>query len=150
MDPPAQREFVQNRHYGNLGKFSGGRSCSDQDSMFAGLCHTCRHPRGHRLLHCCSMGNIKKIHGERDRLKAEAKVLGQPRILQIHERQAVHMVSQAMLIVSHRTTDSLKAKQRAYRSTVGQNSDQSAVDNTGHIRVTRTKAKATMPTTTEV
>lgn len=101
-------------------------------------------------------------------LKAEAKVLGQPRVLQIHERQAMLRAVEAIhgvlgdsecpspdyLSIKAEETecneptaaplDEILSKQSTSNSVI-----QSAVDTTGHIRVTRTKAKAKMPTTTE-
>ena len=101
-------------------------------------------------------------------LKAEAKVLGQPRILQIHERQAM---IRAVELVHGQLNDSecpsadylsIKAEETECNEPVASPLDeimskqastnsqiQSAVDTSGHIRITRTKTKAKMPSSTE-
>ena len=97
-------------------------------------------------------------------LKAEAKVLGQPRILQIHERQVMLRAVEAVhgtlgdaecpspdyLSLKAEETecneptaaplDEIMSKQSSSNSII-----QSAVDNTGHIRVTRTKVRRRCP-----
>ena len=101
-------------------------------------------------------------------LKAEAKVLGQPRVRQIHERQAMiravelfhgalndaECPSANYLSIKAEETecnepvadplDEILSKQASTNSQI-----QSAVDTTGHIRVTRTKTKAKMLSSTE-
>ena len=101
-------------------------------------------------------------------LKAEAKVLGQPRILQIHERQAmlkaVETIHGTLSDAECPSADylSLKAEETEANEPTAAPLDeilsklassssliQSSVDGSGHIRVTRTKTKAKMPATTE-
>lgn len=101
-------------------------------------------------------------------MRAEAKVMGQPRILQIHERQAMLRAVEAVhgalgdsecpssdyLSLKAEETetneptaaplDEILSKQAASSSQL-----QSSVDPSGHIRVTRNKTKSKMPTTTE-
>eukprot|EP00435_Cladocopium_sp_Y103_P066733 s1270_g29.t1 len=101
-------------------------------------------------------------------LRAEAKALGQPRVLQIHERQAmlraVEAVHGSLNDSECPASDylSLKAEETESNERTAAPLDeilsklasansqiQSTVDGTGHIRVTRTKTKAKMPSTTE-
>eukprot|EP00435_Cladocopium_sp_Y103_P033708 s3649_g8.t1 len=101
-------------------------------------------------------------------LRAEAKVLGQPRILQTHERQAmikaVERVHGALSEADTPSSDYLavKAEETELNEPCAAPLDeivskkdtstaqiQSSVDSSGHLRVTRTKGKSKMPTTTE-
>ena len=101
-------------------------------------------------------------------IRAEAKVLGQPRILQTHERQAMVKAVEAIYGVLGESevpsSDylSLKAEETGTNEPTAAPLDeilnrkdsatsqiQSALDSSGHIRVTRTKAKSKMPTSTE-
>ncbi|CAK9006461.1 Uncharacterized protein SCF082_LOCUS9026, partial [Durusdinium trenchii] len=101
-------------------------------------------------------------------LRAESKVMGQPRVLQVHERQAmiraVEAVHGALNEAESPSQDylSLKADETECNEPVAAQLDeilskkessnasiQSSVDPSGHLRVTRTKVKAKMPTTTE-
>lgn len=101
-------------------------------------------------------------------LRAEAKVMGQPRMLQTHERQAmVRAIEQTYGVLGEAETpssdflsvkaeetesnepcatplDEILSKRDASTSVI-----QSAVDSSGHIKVTRTKSKGKMPTNTE-
>ena len=196
MDAPAQREFVQThmdsdlqfilgesgvmlehqvaiaRHYGNMRKFSALgddrgaiRTACLQD--FAIPADTPEH-RSQIASIVAAWETSKEYMAKEVELKAEAKVLGQPRILQIHERQAMLRAVEAVhgtlgdsecpspdyLSLKAEETecneptasplDEILSKQSSSNSVI-----QSAVDNTGHIRVTRTKAKAKMPNSTE-
>ena len=100
--------------------------------------------------------------------RAEAKVLNQPRILQVTERQsmlkAVSSVygtlgeaetpsAEYLAIIAEQveaneptasTLDAISSKKSALTSTI-----QSTVDPTGRIRITQTKAKLEMPSTSE-
>ena len=101
-------------------------------------------------------------------IRAEAKVLGQPRMLQTHERQAMVKAVEAIYGVLGESevpsSDylSLKAEETETNEPTAAPLDeilnrkdsatsqiQSALDSSGHIRVTRTKAKSKMPTSTE-
>lgn len=101
-------------------------------------------------------------------LRAESKVLGQPRVLQVHERQAmiraVEAVHGSLNEAEAPSQDylSLKADETETNEPVAAQLDeilsrkdssnaaiQSSVDASGHLRVTRTKTKAKMPVTTE-
>lgn len=101
-------------------------------------------------------------------LRAEAKVLGQPRILQTHERQAmVKAVEQVYGSLHDSEAPSpdylaLKAEETETNEPLAAPLDeilsrkeathsqlQSSVDGAGHIRVTRTRTKGKMPTSTE-
>ncbi|CAK9076007.1 unnamed protein product [Durusdinium trenchii] len=101
-------------------------------------------------------------------LRAEAKVLGQPRILQIHERQAMLKAVEAVYGTLGDSECpapdylSLKAEETEANEPTASPLDeiiskqassfsqlQSAVDSTGLIRVTRAKGKSKMPVNTE-
>jgi len=101
-------------------------------------------------------------------IRAEAKVLGQPRMLQTHERQAMVRAVEAIYGVLGESeipsSDylSLKAEETETNEPTAAPLDeilnkkdsatsqiQSALDSSGHIRVTRTKAKSKMPANTE-
>lgn len=101
-------------------------------------------------------------------LRAEAKVLGQPRVLQTHERQAmlkaVELVygnlndgeapSPDYLAVKAEETESnepvaASLEEILSRKDTTHSQLQSTVDNAGHIKVTRTRNKGKIPTTTE-
>eukprot|EP00435_Cladocopium_sp_Y103_P076267 s462_g85.t1 len=101
-------------------------------------------------------------------IRAEAKVLGQPRQLQVHERQAMIKAVEAVYGVIQEaespSTDYLSIKAEETESNEPQAASldemtskrdsqtsalQSGLDSSGHIRITRTKVKAKLPTTTE-
>ena len=101
-------------------------------------------------------------------LRAEAKVLGQPRILQVHERQAmVKAVENIYGTLSESETPStdylsIKAEETETNEPTASALDeilsrkeattsqiQSSLDSAGHIKVVRTKGKGRMPTNTE-
>ena len=101
-------------------------------------------------------------------LRAEAKVLGQPKILQSHERQSmIRAVERIHGHLGEAETPSadylaLKAEEVEMNEPTASPLDeiiskrdtansqiQSSVDSSGHLRVTRTKWKAKMPTNTE-
>eukprot|EP00435_Cladocopium_sp_Y103_P044241 s2413_g12.t1 len=100
--------------------------------------------------------------------KAEAKVLGQPKILQAHERQsmlrAIERIHGPLGEAETPSADYLALKSEeaelneptaapldeiVSRKDTSNAQIQSSVDSSGHLRVTRTKNKARMPTTTE-
>ena len=198
MDPPleAQLEFVRDnmdadlqfilgesgvsvenqaaiaRHYGSLRKFSALgddraaiRTCCLQDFAIPSDTPASRSQTASVV---AAWETAKEYMAKEVELKAEAKVLGQPRVLQIHERQAMiravenlhgHLndsecPSSDYLSVKAEETecneptasplDEIVSKQAASNTQI-----QSTVDNTGHIRVTRTKTKAKMPVSTE-
>lgn len=101
-------------------------------------------------------------------LRAEAKVTGQPRQLQTHERQAmvkaVELVYGSLSEVETPSSDylSLKAEEVETNEPTAAPLDeitskrdsttssmQSSLDSAGHIRITRTKVKAKVPSNTE-
>ena len=101
-------------------------------------------------------------------LRAEAKVLGQPKILQSHERQSmIRAVERIHGTLGESETPSsdylaLKAEETELNEPSASPLDeiiskrdnasstiQSSVDTAGHLRVTRTKNKAKMPSNTE-
>ena len=101
-------------------------------------------------------------------IRAEAKVLGQPRVLQTHERQAMVRAVEAVYGVLCESEVpaadylSLKAEETETNEPTAAPLDeilnrkdsatsqiQSTLDSSGHIRVTGTKGKFKMPSTTE-
>eukprot|EP00435_Cladocopium_sp_Y103_P002353 s4728_g1.t1 len=101
-------------------------------------------------------------------IRAESKALGQPRTLQVHERQAmvkaVELVYGPLQDAEAPSTDYLSVKaeetetnepQAAPLDEISSKRDsatsemQTGLDSTGHIRITRTKVKSKMPSTTE-
>eukprot|EP00435_Cladocopium_sp_Y103_P010622 s953_g2.t1 len=101
-------------------------------------------------------------------IRAEAKVLGQPRQLQVHERQAMWKAVEAVygvlqeaecpspeyLSVKSEETET-NEPQAASLDEVSSKKDsqtsgmQTNVGSSGHIRITKTKMKSKMPATTE-
>jgi hypothetical protein len=196
MDPVAQREFVRDhmdadmqfilgesgvslenqvaicRHYGSLRKFTA--LGDDRAAIRTGCLQDFAIPndtpeaRAQTASVVAAWETAREYMAKEVELKAEAKVLGQPRILQIHERQAM---IRAVENIHGQLNDSecpfsdylsLKAEEtecneptaaplaEILSKQASSNSQiQSAVDSTGHIRVTRTKAKAKMPGSTE-
>ena len=160
------------RHYGNLRKFSALgddraaiRTACVQD--FAIPQDTPEH-RSQIASIVAAWETSKEYLAKEVELKAEAKVLGQPRVLQIHERQAMLRAVEAIHGVlgdqECPSTDylSIKAEETECNALTAALLDeilskhassnsqiQSAVDSSGHIRVTRTKTKGKMLTTTE-
>ena len=101
-------------------------------------------------------------------IRAEAKVLGQPRSLQVHERQAmIKAVEQVYGVLQEAeapSSDYLSVKAEETESNEPQAAPldevtskrdsttsgmQSGLDSTGHIRITRAKTKARLPSSTE-
>eukprot|EP00435_Cladocopium_sp_Y103_P015086 s5608_g3.t1 len=101
-------------------------------------------------------------------LRAEAKVLGQPKILQAHERQSmIRAIEKVHGSLSESETPSadylaLKSEETELNEPTAAPLDeilsrrdtsnaqiQSTVDSSGHLRVTRTKSKSKMPSNTE-
>lgn len=101
-------------------------------------------------------------------VRAESKALGQPRILQTHERQS--MIRAVEAIYGHLSDVeapsseylSVKAEEVEVNEPVAASLDeilsrkdsttsqlQTGLDSSGHIRITRTKTKAKVPSTTE-
>ena len=196
MEPAAQLEFVRDhmdadlqfilgesgvslenqvaisRHYGSLRKFSALgddraaiRTCCIQD--FA-IPNDNPASRAQTASVVAAWETAKEYMAKEIELKAEAKVLGQPRVLQIHERQAMiravenlhghlndsecpsadYLSVKAEETESNEPTasplDEIISKQASSNSQI-----QSTVDSSGHIRVTRTRTKAKMPVSTE-
>ena len=102
-------------------------------------------------------------------LRAEAKVLGQPRLIQVHERQAMVKAAVEAIygVLSESDTPSndylsIKAEETETNEPTASALDeipsrkeastsqiQSSLDSAGHIKVVRTKGKGRAPTTTE-
>ena len=101
-------------------------------------------------------------------IRAEAKVLGQPRALQVHERQAMLKAVEAVygsiqeaeapspeyLSIKAEETESNEPVAAALDEVTSKRDShttemQSGLDSTGHIRITRTKVKAKLPSNTE-
>ena len=196
MDPAAQREFIKDnmdadlqfilgesavaleyqvaigRHYGSLRKFSalGDDRAAIRTACFQdfGIPNDTPAATAQTASVVAAWETAKEYMAKEIELKAEAKVLGQPRVLQIHERQAMIRAvenfhgqlndsecpsSDYLSLKAEETEcnepsasplDEILSKQASTNSQI-----QSAVDNTGHIRVTRTKTKAKMPSSTE-
>ena len=196
MDPVAQRQCVQThmdsdlqfilgeagvslehqvaiaRHYGNLRKFS---ALGDDRAAIRTACvqdfaipQDTPERRSQVASIVAAWETSKEYLSKEVELKAEAKVLGQPRVLQIHERQAMLRAVEAI----HGTLGDQECPSTDYLSIKAEETEcneptaapldeilskhsstnaqiQSAVDSSGHIRVTRTKTKGKMPSTTE-
>ena len=110
----------------------------------------------------------KELVAKETEIRAEAKVLGQPRILQTHERQAMMKAVEALYGVipdsEAPSADYLSQKSEetetnepiaspldevVSRKESTTSSIQSSIDSSGHLRVTRTKCKSKMPSSTE-
>lgn len=110
----------------------------------------------------------RELIAKETEIRAEAKVMGQPRVLQTHERQAMMKAVEAVYGVipdaESPSADYLSQKSEetetnepvaspldevVSRKESTTSSIQSAIDSSGHLRVTRTKCKSKMPTTTE-
>lgn len=196
MDPDDQRRFVRDnmdadlqfilgesgvslenqvsiaRHYGNLRKFNaiGDDRAAVRTACLHDFAIAADTPvnRSQIASIVASWETAKEYMSKEIELKAEAKVLGQPRVLQIHEKQAMLRAVEAV----HGTLNdsecpsadylSLKAEEtecnepnaspldEILSKQISANSQiQSSVDSSGHIRIPRTKTKSKMPTTTE-
>eukprot|EP00435_Cladocopium_sp_Y103_P025733 s2122_g6.t1 len=196
MDAHAQREFVKDnmdadlqfilgesgvnlqhqvaiaRHYGSLRKFSalGDDRPAIRTACLQDFAIVADSPENRSQIAAVvsAWETAEEYLAKEIELKAEAKVLGQPRVLQIHERQAmlraveaIHgvlgesecLASDYLSIKAEETEsneptaaplDEILSKLASSHSQI-----QSTVDTTGHIRVTRTKTKSKMPATTE-
>ena len=96
-------------------------------------------------------------------IRAEAKVLGQPRALQVHERQA--MLKAVELVYGplqeaeapsseYEETETNEPQASSLDEVTSKRDSQTAeiqtgVDSSGHIRITKTKVKSKLPATTE-
>ena len=196
MDPAAQREFVQThmdadlqfilgdsgvalvhqvsiaRHYGSLRKFTavGDDRAAVRTACLQDFALPADTPENRSQIAAIvsSWETSKEYLAKEIELKAEAKVLGQPKVLQIHERQAmlraVEMVHGTLGDSECPASDylSLKAEETEANEPTASPLDeilsklastsssiQSTVDGAGHIRITRTKNKSKMPATTE-
>ena len=160
------------RHYGSLRKFSAlgddraaiGTSCLQDFALPADSPEN----RSQIVAIVSAWETSKEYLAKEIELKAEAKILGQPRNLQIHERQAMLRAVEAV----HGTLNDAECPAADYLSLKAEETEaneptaapldeilsklasssssiQSTVDGSGHIRVTRTKTKSKMPSTTE-
>ena len=160
------------RHYGNLRKFS---ALGDDRAAIRTACvqdfaipQDTPERRSQIASIVAAWETAKEYLSKEVELKAEAKVLGQPRVLQIHERQAMLRAVEAI----HGTLGDQECPSTDYLSIKAEETEcneptaapldeilskhsstnaqiQSAADSSGHIRVTRTKTKGKMPSTTE-
>eukprot|EP00435_Cladocopium_sp_Y103_P043206 s2858_g12.t1 len=196
MDPDAQRAFVRDhmdsdlqfilgesgvnlehqvaiaRHYGTLRKYSalGDDRPAIRTACLQDFAIPADTPENRAQIAAIvsAWETSKEFLSKEIELRAESKALGQPRVLQIHERQAMLRAVEAVhgslgesecpsadyLSLKAEETecneptaaplDEILSKQVSSSSQI-----QSAVDGSGHIRVTRTKCKGKMPTTTE-
>ena len=110
----------------------------------------------------------KELVAKEDELRAEANVLGQPKILQSHEKQSVIRAVERI----HGTLGESKPPSSDYLALKAEETElnepsaapldeitskkdtassqiQSTVDSSGHLRVTRTKNKSKIPVNTE-
>eukprot|EP00435_Cladocopium_sp_Y103_P055965 s367_g18.t1 len=196
MDAAAQREFVRDhldadlqfilgeagvnlanqvaigRHYGSMRKFSA--LGDDRGAIRTSCLHDFAIPgdtpenRSQVASIVSAWETAREYLAKEVELRAESKILGQPRVLQIHERQAMLRAVEAIhghlneaecpssdyLSLKAEETetneptaaplDEIMSKQASSNSQI-----QSTVDSSGHIRVTRTKAKSKMPSSTE-
>lgn len=196
MDPQEQREFIHAnmdsdlqfilgdsgvaqlhqvsiaRHYGTLRKFTalGDDRASIRTACLQDFALPADSPENRSQIAAIfsAWETSKEYLAKEIELKAEAKVLGQPRNLQIHERQAmlkaVESVHGSLSDAECPSADylSVKAEETEANEPTAAPLDeilsklassnsviQSSVDGSGHIRVTRTKTKAKMPATTE-
>eukprot|EP00435_Cladocopium_sp_Y103_P074800 s19_g51.t1 len=160
------------RHYGSLRKFSalGDDRPAIRTSCLQDFAIPADTPENRSQIAAIvsAWETSKEYMAKEIELKAEAKVLGQPRVLQIHERQA--MLRAVELV--HGSLGEAECPSADYLSLKGEETEcneptaapldeilskqvssssqiQSAVDTSGHIRVTRTKCKAKMPSSTE-
>ena len=147
------------RHYGSLRKFSavGDDRAAVRTACLQDFALPADTPENRSQIAAIvsSWETSKEYLAKEIELKAEAKVLGQPRVLQIHERQAMlRAIAPDYLSLKAEETeaneptasplDEILSKLAASSSSI-----QSTGDGSGHIRITRTKTKAKMPATTE-
>ncbi|CAK9105104.1 Uncharacterized protein SCF082_LOCUS49005 [Durusdinium trenchii] len=160
------------RRYGSLRKFSA--LGDDRASIRTACLHDFAIPqdtpqgRAETAAVVSSWEIAKEFLAKEVELRAEAKVLGQPRILQIHERQAMLKAVEAVYGTLGDSECpapdylSLKAEETEANEPTASPLDeiiskqassfsqlQSAVDSTGLIRVTRAKGKSKMPVNAE-
>ena len=196
MDEAAQRQFVADnmdsdlqfvmadsgvslanqvavcRHYGSMRKFS---AIADDRATLRTVClHDFAIVQDNPVGRAQTASVVSAWETAREtiakeiEIRAEAKILGQPRILQTHERQAMlRAVEAAYGSMPESETPSndylsLKAEETETNEPVASPLDeivskkdssnsaiQSTLDSSGHIRVTRTKNKSKMPGNTE-
>ena len=115
-----------------------------------------------------SWGVAQEFIAKETEIRAEAKVLGQPRTLQVHERQAMVKAVEAVYGVLQESETpsveylSVKAEETETNEPVAASLDevssrkdsttsqmQTGLDSTGHIRITKTKVKSKLPSNTE-
>ena len=196
MDEPAQKQFVADnmdsdlqfvladsgvelehqvaiaRHYGSLRKF---RALGDTRAEVRRAClHDFAIPqdtpegRAQSASVVSSWEVAQEYIAKEVEIRAEAKVLGQPRALQVHERQAMlKAVEQVYGILQEAESPSadylsVKAEETESNEPIAAPLDevtskkdsttsgmQSGLDSSGHIRITRTRTKAKLPSNTE-
>ncbi|CAK9010089.1 Fucoxanthin-chlorophyll a-c binding protein C [Durusdinium trenchii] len=172
LDEDHEESAAIARRYGTLRKFSA--LADDRAAIRTACLHDFAIPqdtpqgRAETAAVVSSWEIAKEFLAKEVELRAEAKVLGQPRILQIHERQAMLKAVEAVygslgeLECLAPGYLSLKAEETEANEPTASPLDeiiskqassvsqlQSAVDSTGLIRVTRMKSKSKMPANTE-
>ena len=160
------------RYYGNLRKF--GALADDRAGVRTACLQDFAIPqdtppnRSQVAAIVTAWETAKELVAKETEIRAEAKVLGQPRILQTHERQAMMKAVEALYGVipdsEAPSADYLSQKSEetetnepnaspldevVSRKESTTSSIQSSIDSSGHLRVTRTKCKSKMPSSTE-
>ena len=160
------------RYYGSLRRF--GALAEDRAGIRAACLHDFAIPqdtppnRAQVAAIVTAWETAKELVAKETEIRAEAKVLGQPRILQTHERQAMMKAVEALYgVISDAeapSADYLSQKSEetetnepiaspldevVSRKESTTSSIQSSIDSSGHLRVTRTKCKSKMPASTE-
>eukprot|EP00435_Cladocopium_sp_Y103_P044637 s1164_g12.t1 len=167
-----RRQAAIARHYGTLRKFN---AIGDDRAQIRTAClqdfaipQDTPENRAEVASIVTAWETAKEYVSKEIELKAEAKVVGQPKILQAHERQsmlrAIERIHGALGEAETPSADYLALKSEeaelneptaapldeiVSRKDTSNAQIQSTVDSSGHLRVTRTKNKARMPTTTE-
>eukprot|EP00435_Cladocopium_sp_Y103_P073986 s172_g46.t1 len=167
-----RRQAAIARHYGTLRKFN---AIGDDRAQIRTAClqdfaipQDTPENRAEVASIVAAWETAKEFVAKEIELRAEAKVLGQPKILQSHERQsmirAIERVHGALGESETPSADYLALKSEETelneptaapldeiisRKDTSSAQIQSTVDSSGHLRVTRTKSKAKMPATTE-
>ena len=160
------------RHYGSLRKF---RAVGDSRAEVRRAClndfaipQDTPESRAQAAAVVSSWEVAQEYINKEVEIRAEAKVLGQPRALQVHERQAmIKAVEQVYGSLQEAESPSaeylsVKAEETESNEPVAAPLDevtskkdsttsgmQSGLDSSGHIRITWTKSKAKLPSTTE-
>ena len=161
------------RHYGSMRRFS---AIADDRATLGTVClqdfaivQDNPNGRAQTAAIVSAWETAREMIAKEIEIRAEAKILGQPGILQAHERQAMLRALEtaygSMPAESETPSNdylSLKAEETETNEPIASPLDeivskkdssnsalQSTLDSSGHIRVTRTKNKTKMPANTE-